>query len=107
MAEYEQSFSTCSVAAAALTLLSLVEQGDVRYRDGDGTFLAAMFEVVSALSTVGLSTGLTPRLSDAGKLILIVLMFFGRLGPLSVFAALTVERKNRSIQYATEEPLVG
>lgn len=62
---------------------------------GTGTFLLlvfekglaisdAMFEMVSAFGTVGLSTGITPTLSTAGKLLSILVMFIGRLGPMTV-----------------------
>ncbi len=96
-----------TVAAIALTLLLMIEQGDERFKDNGSSFLAAAFEVASALGTVGLTTGLTTQLSAAGKLIIIALMFLGRLGPITVFAALTIERRPRAVQYSVEEPLVG
>ncbi len=52
-----------------------------------------IFEAVSALSTVGLSTGLTPNLTVIGKMIVIMLMFMGRIGPLSLGAALFFSKK--------------
>jgi Trk-type K+ transport system membrane component len=70
-------------------------------------FLDAMFEVVSALGTVGLSTGLTPKLSDAGKLIIMALMFVGRLGPISVFVAISMVERRQTFEYAGEDPLLG
>lgn len=54
----------------------------------DFSFLSLMFEAMSALATVGLSTGLTPDLSVGGKSILILGMFIGRLGPITVAYAL-------------------
>lgn len=64
-----------------------------------------MFEVVSALSTVGLSTGITPQLSAASKLVLCLLMFIGRVGPISLL--LTVVRMERPARYQfPEEDLV-
>ncbi len=50
--------------------------------------LDVAFEVVSAFATVGLSTGLTPELTDPGKLVISVLMYFGRLGPVWLVATL-------------------
>ncbi len=50
----------------------------------DLTFEQIMFEAVSAFTTTGLSTGITPELSSASKLILVVMMFVGRLGPLTI-----------------------
>lgn len=60
-------------------------------------FLSLMFESMSALATVGLSTGITPSLSTVGKLILCGAMFFGRLGPLTAVYAL--QRRQRPIRY--------
>lgn len=56
-------------------------------------FLAVFFEVVSAFATVGLSMGITPFLSSAGKLALVLVMFIGRVGPLTL--ALALGQKNR------------
>lgn len=50
----------------------------------DAPLADQMFECASALGTVGLSRGLTPSLGDAGKLVIIVLMFLGRVGPLAI-----------------------
>jgi trk system potassium uptake protein TrkH len=53
-----------------------------------------MFETVSAFGTVGLSTGITPALTDIGKVVITATMFFGRLGPMTIVAALSVRRKH-------------
>lgn len=68
---------------------------------------ALLFEVLSATGTVGLSTGITPYLSELGKLCIIACMFIGRLGPLTV--ALGIGRKDvkQAIRYPDEEVLVG
>ena len=50
------------------------------------TFMQLLFEVVSAFGTVGLSTGITPHLGDAGKLVIIVIMFIGRLGAFTLLS---------------------
>lgn len=70
-------------------------------------FLEAFFEVISALGTVGLSVNFTTSLSIPGRLIIIALMFFGRLGPISVFAALSQPVKHIKVESAHEEPLIG
>lgn len=57
-------------------------------------FLDILFETVSSFGTVGLSRGLTPSLSDAGRIILSVVMFIGRLGPLTVAFAFMKQYKN-------------
>lgn len=67
----------------------------------------AMFEAVSAFATVGLSTGVTAQFSDLGKYTLIFLMFVGRVGPITLFAALASRRKPVYYQYPKEDVLVG
>jgi trk system potassium uptake protein TrkH len=57
------------------------------------SFLSIFFEVVSAFATVGLSLGITPYLSAAGKLAIILLMFIGRVGPLTL--ALPLDKKEK------------
>ncbi|WP_339771545.1 TrkH family potassium uptake protein [uncultured Paraglaciecola sp.] len=69
-------------------------------------FLDIVFEVVSALSTVGLSRGLTGQLSDTGEVIIIFMMIVGRVGPLS-FAYFLATPKPRKVQYADAEIQVG
>lgn len=95
------------VATAALACLLMFEQTPVPHRATDGSFLDAQFEVVSALGTVGLSTGMTPKLSAMGRVIIIIVMFFGRLGPISVFVAISRSERRRPLEYVREEPLIG
>ena len=60
--------------------------------------LTCLFETASAVGTVGLTLGITPGLGLASRLILIVLMFFGRVGGLTlIFAALSGRQKNASM----------
>ncbi|MEX2984039.1 TrkH family potassium uptake protein [Streptomyces sp. C36] len=68
---------------------------------------AVLFEVVSAFGTVGLSTGITPGLSTAGKLILIALMFVGRLGPVTLVSALALRERLRRYELPKERPVIG
>jgi trk system potassium uptake protein TrkH len=66
-----------------------------------------IFEVFSALGTVGLSTGITTDLSSAGKYILIAAMFIGRLGPLSLIAYLVHHRQAVDLEYPHESIRLG
>ncbi len=66
-----------------------------------------LFEVISAFSTVGLSTGITGDLSPAGEVIIVGLMFTGRLGPITVATALALRRRGRRFEYPEERPIVG
>lgn len=66
-----------------------------------------LFEVVSAFATVGLSTGITASLPPAGQLVLILLMFVGRLGPATLGAALALRERPVLYEYPKERPLIG
>jgi trk system potassium uptake protein len=66
-----------------------------------------LFEAVSAFGTVGLSTGITPDLPDAAKLVLVVLMFLGRLGPLTLGSALALRDRRILYEYPKERPAIG
>ncbi|MFQ5867603.1 MAG: TrkH family potassium uptake protein [bacterium] len=70
-------------------------------------FIRAFFETMSAFGTVGLSTGITSGLSSLGKALLIVTMFVGRLGPLTIGVAMVRELKDIRFRYPEERVLVG
>jgi trk system potassium uptake protein TrkH len=95
------------VTIAALTILLVLEQSSSPHAQSQGLFMDALFEVVSALGTVGLSVGMTPHLTFAGRWIIITLMFIGRLGPITVFAALSRDPREQAIEFASEEVLIG
>lgn len=65
------------------------------------------FEATSAIGTVGLSAGVTPTLTCAGKWIIIMTMLIGRLGPLTLLAALMFDVKTVGYDYPTEPLMVG
>lgn len=66
-----------------------------------------LFEVLSAFSTCGLSTGITPTLPDEAKYVLSALMFAGRTGTMTVAAALAVRSRRRVIRRPEERPIIG
>lgn len=79
----------------------LLATNDVAMEDG-------LFEVVSALATVGLTRGLTPNLNTAGKLIIITCMYLGRIGPISMALFFTkVKPSKNSISFAEGRFYVG
>ncbi len=65
------------------------------------------FEVISAFGTVGLSTGITPQMPPFGQIILMALMFGGRLGLVVVATALAVRQTKVHFEYPKERPLIG
>ena len=65
------------------------------------------FEVISAFATVGLSTGITPDLPVIGKYSLVLLMFAGRTGTMTVAAALALRERRRVIRMPEERPIIG
>jgi trk system potassium uptake protein TrkH len=68
----------------------------------DKDFIDLFFETVSAFGTVGLSTGITGALSTAGRIVITLLMFIGRLGPLTIGFAFML-RKGRAVNYSYSE----
>ena len=70
------------------------------------TFLQLAFEVTSAFGTVGLSTGITPDLGTAGKLVIILIMFIGRLGPLTI-ASLWTFKPTANARFTEEGITIG
>jgi len=71
------------------------------------TLDVVLFEVISAFATVGLSTGITHDLPDAGKYVLTVLMFIGRTGTMTLAAALALRSRRRVIRLPEERPIIG
>ena len=86
-------------------LILMTEIGEVSHLQSRGKFLELFFEVISAFGTVGLSTGLTPGISASGKIILSLVMFTGRLGPLMI--AIAVSRRETSRYYYAEEAIMA
>lgn len=93
------AFGGVMIAGAALTLLTITEP--------DAPLLPLLFETVSALGTVGLSLGITAELSDAGKLVVVALMFLGRVGFLTFALALVTEQSGHAVRHPSEEVVIG
>ena len=70
-------------------------------------FIQIFFETVSAFGTVGLSTGITSSLTDFGKIVIILMMFIGRLGPLTLVLAIRNVQGTRLVTYPEERVMVG
>ena len=95
-------FAICSIAilwvVLAVTVLIFTEKA---------SFLQILFEVVSALSNVGLSTGITSSLSNVGKIVISITMLVGRMGPLAIGFSLVGNPKPKHFKYAQADILVG
>jgi trk system potassium uptake protein len=87
------------IIGAMLTLLILT--------DPDKDAFQLTFEAVSAFGTVGLSTGITGAMSDLGKVILVLLMYLGRIGPLTFALALIEGTADKKVRYPVEEVVIG
>ena len=72
----------------------------------DFSFMQLFFEVISAFGTVGLSTGITPDLSVAGKAVIILVMFTGRVGAFTLLS-MRVNRAEPNARYSEETISVG
>jgi len=70
-------------------------------------FIDYLFESVSAFGTVGLSMNVTPKLNEIQKIAIIVLMFAGRVGPLTLAFSLTRRAAKKTLIYAEEGIMVG
>lgn len=81
------------ILGSAIILLSITEGTHLPHVEVRGHFIEITFEAVSAFATVGLSTGVTPDLSGPGKVIIIALMFVGRLGPVWLLTAINSWQK--------------
>ncbi|GAA0984891.1 Ktr system potassium uptake protein B [Nocardioides aquaticus] len=89
-----------SVAAVVAATVAVVEISRMSTH-------VVLFEVVSAFATVGLSTGITADLPTPAQLVLVVLMFVGRLGPITLVSALALRERQRLHQNPEGRPLIG
>ena len=77
------------------------------YFDRDKETIKVLFELMSAFSTCGLSMGLTSWLSTPSQVILLITMFLGRVGPLTIVLAFSRERNVGKYKYPKENILIG
>lgn len=80
------------VAVVVISMTSLIVVAMLLSLVEDAGFLDILFESVSALATVGLTRGMTPTISSAGKMILIVAMYIGRIGPITMALAFNAKK---------------
>lgn len=88
-------------------LLTITDGAHTPHASAGGTFLEILFEVVSAFATVGLSTGITSSLSFGGKIVVILLMFVGRLGPIVFLSMIAEWRSEPRYQWPENTMMIG
>lgn len=91
----------------ATVILTITEGGDVPHSVNRGLLFEIIFEEISALGTVGLSMGLTTKLSMIGKWTITMLMFIGRLGPLVFLAVIHEIRREQFFKWPEETIQIG
>lgn len=96
-----------SIAIAIVSLILVSFFLSLLLGSQNGNFVDLLFEAVSAFGTVGLSVGVTPHLNAAGRVIIILLMFIGRLGPLTLAFAVGRRPKTTYLQYPQGRVMIG
>ncbi|MCF8464647.1 MAG: ATPase [Flavobacteriales bacterium] len=109
---FRREIADISVRRAFATIsLSLIVIGFgitlISFFDNEKSLIDIAFECFSAYSTVGLSLGITPTLSSAGKMILIIVMFVGRVSMLTLVIAVFKKIKHKNYRYPTEEMTIN
>lgn len=105
---HEQVAKSAAILMLSITLVAAVSTG-LMYTEGQDNYLLTLFETVSAYGTVGLTMGLTPHLSLAGKMLITLTMFLGRLGTLTMVMAFAQKSKKvpARVKYPRGNIMVG
>ena len=96
-----------AVTVALLSVALVVMATMVLITFDDLPLVKILFEVCSAFGLVGLSTGITPQLDGVGQLLLVALMFVGRIGPATMGVALVLRERRHRVRFAEDRPLIG
>ncbi len=88
-----------SIVIMGVMVLSIAEVG--------ATFEVILYEVLSAFGTVGLTQGITPSLTAVSKVTLTLIMYMGRVGPLTVMLALAGKQSKANVKYPEGKLLIG
>lgn len=96
-----------AIAVLVISVLVIFLATWVMLRLSDYSLDRVLFEVLSAYGTVGLSTGITPHLSEGAKYALLTCMYVGRVGPMTLGAALALRSRQRVIRLPEERPIIG
>ncbi|EGJ51030.1 TrkH family potassium uptake protein [Desulfocurvibacter africanus] len=97
-----------TIIGTSMLILTITEGGDTSHAQASGNiFMDILFETISAFATVGLSTGITPKLSTQGKIVISLLMFIGRIGPIVFLSALQSLREEPYYAWPERNMLIG
>ena len=96
-----------AVSIATLSLLTILMFCLILLYTEEASFKAVIFEAFSAFGTVGLSAGLSPDLTAIGKVIVSILIFVGRVGPLTLALVLGRDVAEKRIRFPEERIVVG
>jgi potassium uptake TrkH family protein len=103
----EEDVRKASIVFAVGVLMVAVALIAVVWNQPEHELMVIIFEVCSAFGTTGLSMGLTPELTTAGKLTILVLMFIGRIGILSLLFLIREDRPPAMYHYPREKVIIG
>jgi trk system potassium uptake protein TrkH len=104
--DYETIYKALTVTFCGLFLVMVITMF-LTITEHGRDFLMILYEVTSAFATVGLSMGLTPELSHVGKALIIFTMFAGRVGPLTIFYAVSIKRSPDAFRYPKGKIMIG
>lgn len=97
-----KAFTIVTISVMLISLVTLT----LSFTEAAPIF-SLLFEVTSAFGTVGLSTGITPKLSDAGKVLITLTMFAGRVGTLTLLMALALRPRKERLKYPEGKIVIG
>jgi len=98
-------FASAFSVGLIATVLLFFDGSNLSPQSSRHLFVEYLFETVSAFGTVGLSMGITPKLNDMQKLAIVLMMFVGRVGPLTL--AFAWQQTKKGVTYAEESVMVG
>lgn len=98
-----KAFTILFIAVSLVIIFTMI----LLFTEVSASFMDILYEVTSAFGTAGLTLGFTPKLSSIGKVLIILMMYFGRVGPLTVMLALARKHKKTGYKYPEGKILIG
>lgn len=98
-----KAFALLIIAMSLVTFVTMI----LTITESKEKFIDLLYEATSAFGTVGITTGVTQRLSTIGKILIAITMYLGRVGPLTVALALTTRKRGKGFKYPEGKILIG